>query len=157
MHFKPSSTVPELIRPVAEWLYSEWGCHYPNRSINTTELALQRAPNSEGLPSTVIAVEGQEPVGVARLVESDLEARPDLGPWLASVYVAEHKRNQGIGSSLCTEVLEIAKRHGYTTLYLFTPDRASFYERQGWSTMGHEQHLGAQVTLMKFELNEQGG
>jgi predicted N-acetyltransferase YhbS len=103
----------------------------------------------------VIAIEGHEPVGVARLVESDLESRPDLKPWLASVFVPGHKRNQGIGTTLCSEVVEIAKRCGFSRLYLFTPDRAPFYERQGWSVVGFERHRDIQVTLMKLEIGEQ--
>jgi predicted N-acetyltransferase YhbS len=155
MQLKLSHTVPDLIRPVAGWLYSEWGHHLPNRSVDTAEYALRQSPNSEGLPSTVIAIEGHEPVGVARLVESDLESRPDLKPWLASVFVPEHKRNRGIGIILCSEVIDIARQYGFSTLYLFTPDRAPYYERQGWSVVGYERYRDIQVTLMKLEIGEQ--
>lgn len=157
MHLEPSHTVPHLIRTVAEWLYGEWGRHLPDRSVDTAESALRQVPDFEGLPSSLIAVEEQEPVGVARLVEFDLESRPDLRPWLASVFVRADKRSQGIGTCLCSGIMELARRHGFSTLYLFTPDRASFYERQGWSIMGYERHRDIQVTLMKIELGEQGG
>lgn len=155
MQLKPSDAVPELIPQIAEWLFTEWGRHLPNRSVATAEAALRQNANSEGLPATVIAVEEGKPVGVARLVESDLQSRPDLNPWLASVYVPEYKRNQGIGSILCSEVVNIAKQLGFARLYLFTPDRSAFYERQGWSVVGHERHCDMEVTLMKIELDKQ--
>ena len=92
MQLQPSCSLPGLIRPVARWLYDQWGRHLPGRSIKTAEFALKQHPDAEGLPTTLIAVEGEEAVGVARLVASDLETRPDLRPWLASVFVPVQKR-----------------------------------------------------------------
>jgi len=155
MHLQPSGRVPGLIRPVASWLYDQWGRHLPGRSIETAEFALRQHPDSEGLPATLIAVEAGEAIGVARLVASDLESRPDLQPWLASVFVPIHKRNNGIGTFLCAGIVEHARKSGFSTVYLFTPDRAPFYEKQGWTVMGHEQHRDIQVTLMKLEIGEQ--
>ena len=148
----PSHTVPELIPLVAGWLYNEWGRHLPGRSLETAEHALRQEPDPRGLPSTLIAIEGDEPVGVARLVEFDLDSRPDLGPWLASVYVPADKRSRGTGTLVCSGIVEIARQRGYSTLYLFTPDRAPFYERQGWEVVGYQLHRGVQVTLMKLDL-----
>ena len=141
-----------MIQPVAKWLYDQWGCHLPGRSIETAEFALKQQPGPDGLPFTLIAVEAEEPVGVARLVASDLEGRPDLQPWLASVFVPIRKRSQGIGASVCAEIVKYARELGFPTIYLFTPDRAAFYERQGWSVIGQESHCDTEVTLMKFEL-----
>lgn len=152
MQLIPSHTIPGLIPAVAGWIYNEWGRHLPGRSPETAEHALRQEPDARGLPTTLIAVEDNEPMGTARLVESDLESRPDLGPWLASVFVPEDKRSRGTGTLVCSGIVEVARQKGYPTLYLFTPDRASFYERQGWSVMGHERHRDKEVTLMKLEL-----
>jgi predicted N-acetyltransferase YhbS len=152
MQLEPSDRVPEMIQPVAKWLYDQWGCHLPGRSIETAEFALKQQPGPDGLPFTLIAVEAGEPVGVARLVASDLEARPDLQPWLASVFVPIRKRSQGIGASVCAGIVKHARELGFPTIYLFTPDRAAFYEKQGWSVMGQESHCDTEVTLMKLEL-----
>lgn len=156
MQLIPSHTVPGLIPAVAGWLFNEWGRHLPGRSLETAEHALRQEPDARGLPTTLIAIEGDEPVGVARLVEFDLDSRSDLGPWLASVFVREDKRSRGTGTLVCSRIVEVARQKGYPTLYLFTPDRASFYERQRWSVMGYERHHGVQVTLMKLELGGQG-
>lgn len=143
-----------MIRPVAKWLYDQWGCHLPGRSIESAEFALKQQPDPERLPFTLIAVEGEKPVGVARLVASDLEARPDLRPWLASVFVPMDHRNEGIGTFLCSEIAKYARKQGFPAIYLFTPDRVAFYERQGWSVMGQESHCETPVTLMKLDLGE---
>ncbi len=152
MQLIPSHTIPGLIPAVAGWLYNEWGRHLPGRSLETAEHALRQEPDARGLPTTLIATEEDEPVGVARLVEFDLDSRPDLGPWLASVFVPANKRSRGTGTLVCAAIVEVARKKGYPTLYLFTPDRAPFYERQGWSTVGYEQHNDKDVTLMKLEL-----
>ncbi len=156
MQLQPSGSVPGLIRPVAKWLDDQWGRHLPNGSTDATEAALNQSPDSEGLPWTLLAVEGESPVGVARLVRSDLPSRPDLQPWLASVFVPADKRNQGIGWFLCSGIVEQARKLGFPTVYLFTRDRVAFYERQGWSVMGREPHRDTQVTLMKLELGKPG-
>jgi predicted N-acetyltransferase YhbS len=148
----PSHTIPKLIPAVAGWLFNEWGRHVPGRSVETTEQALRQEPDLRGLPTTLIAVEDNEPMGAARLVESDLESRPDLSPWLASVFVPADKRSRGTGTLVCSGIVEVARQRGYPTLYLFTPDRATFYERQGWSVMGYERHRDKEVTLMKLEI-----
>jgi hypothetical protein len=51
--------------------------------------------------------------------------------------------------------VEHARCLGFSTIYLFTPDRAAFYVRQGWIVLGQEQHCDKQVTLMKLEIDEQ--
>jgi predicted N-acetyltransferase YhbS len=157
MKLQSSCSVPGLIPLVASWLYNQWGRHLPNRSIDTAVSALRQPLDSEGLPFTLIAVDAGEPVGVARLVKSDLETKPDLQPWLASVFVPIHHRKQGIGTFLCSGVIEHARKSGFSAIYLYTTDRVAFYERQGWSVMGHEKHRDMQVTLMKLEIREQVG
>lgn len=152
MQLQPSDRVPDMLQPVAKWVYDQWGCYLPGRSIETAELALKQQPGPDGLPFTLIAVKAEEPVGVARLVASDLEARPDLQPWLASVFVPILERGHGIGASVCAGIIKYAGELGFSNIYLFTPDRAAFYERQGWSVIGQESHCDTEVTLMKFDL-----
>jgi hypothetical protein len=51
--------------------------------------------------------------------------------------------------------MENARCLGFSSIYLFIPDRAAFYVRQGWIVLGQEQHCDKQVTLMKLEIDEQ--
>ena len=45
-----------------------------------------------------------------------------------------------------------AKQAGIETLYLFTPDRVSFYEKLGWQILKEEVYRGHLVTMMSARL-----
>jgi GNAT superfamily N-acetyltransferase len=103
------------------------------------------------IPETFVAVEGNTPLGTASLVVHDLAERKDLSPWLAAVYVAPEFRNQGIGSALVQAVMDEAQTLSIERLYLFTPDKMSFYGRLGWQVLEHREHHGTDVTVMVHE------
>ena len=90
------------------------------------------------------------PIGTASLTPDDLETRPDLTPWLASVFVLAEYRRAGVGAALVEAVVAHARKLGVETLYLFTEDRADFYERLGWSQIGSEVYRGHPVIVMKI-------
>ena len=48
--------------------------------------------------------------------------------------------------------MQEAKTLGVKKLYLFTPDRMSFYSRLGWKVFGHTECRGEYVTIMSYEL-----
>ena len=93
-----------------------------------------------------------EVVGSASLLEHDLDSRPDLGPWLASLYVAPAHRHQGLGAALAERVVEEAARLGVPTLYLFTFDRAGYYARLGWRHLAPALCHGHPVRVMTRDL-----
>lgn len=92
-------------------------------------------------------------MGSAAITANDMETRPELTPWLASVFVAPEFRNRGVGSRLVMHVMQQAKDAGVDTLYLFTPDRVSFYEKLGWRTFNEEFYRGHLVTIMSIRLD----
>lgn len=145
---------PQLIPIVAGWLYEEWGRHLPDGSVARAERLLRAAPDDRDLPVSLIALHDGAPVGVARLIVDDMETRPDLSPWLASVFVLNEMRGQGIGSTLCHQVTDEARRLGFSSLYLFTPDREAFYARQGWDAMERTVYREKNVVIMRRMLCE---
>jgi len=146
--------VPEYLSTVAQWLLDEWGQYIPGGSVARAEALLSMRPNAEGLPLSVVAVDDEYPVGVARLTSHDMNIRPMLSPWLASVFVLPTLRGRGIGTALCHEIVESARTLGFSELYLFTPDRASFYARQGWSPIETTSYRDKTVTVMQFKLDK---
>ena len=105
------------------------------------------------IPETFVAVEDGEPLGTASLVAHDLAERMDLSPWLAAVYVAPEFRNRGVGSALVQAVMDEALALGVEELYLFTPDKMSFYGRLGWKVLELREHHGTDVTVMVYEFD----
>lgn len=104
------------------------------------------------IPLTLVARQGTEVVGSASLISSDLATREALSPWLASVFVKDSERCRGIGTLLVKAVIDEARRLGFSSLYLFTPDRERFYQRLGWVTIEESDWQETPVVIMQYEL-----
>jgi GNAT superfamily N-acetyltransferase len=136
------------IRQVATWLYREWG--HMSRG-NTLETAVQRISERawrRTIPLTLIARENGSPVGTASLVTHDMKTRSDLSPWLASVYVLPSYRGRGIGAALCRRAAREARGLGFGRIYLFTYDKANFYQGLGWKEIRRTIYRRHKVTVM---------
>ena len=72
----------------------------------------------------------------------------EFTPWLAGVFVAPAHRRDGIGSALVRYVVREAVKHGYSTVYLFTPSAQDFFSRLGWSIVEHTRYRDTDVTIM---------
>lgn len=138
---------------LAGWHHAEWGYLHPGETEQDRQERLrEEALADEEIPLVVVAMDGDTVLGSASLVEYDMETHEEWSPWLASVYVAPSFRGQGVGTALVERIMDEAQRMGVDTLYLFTPDRASFYARLGWSPILHETYHGEPVTIMRTEL-----
>lgn len=145
---------PEHTIILAEWIFNEWGRNLPNGSVSRAEKALSTTPDTTGLPVSFIALREERPAGVARLVKHDMDTRKDLSPWLASVFVPVEYRRRGIGTELCKTAVAEAKNLGFAKLFLFTPDKESFYTRQGWNTIERVTYKDKQVVVMQIEFGK---
>lgn len=105
-----------------------------------------------GAPCCVVAERRGDWLGTATLDTSDLAIRADLSPWLASLWVRPDMRGQGVGALLVRHVEALARARGHAKLWLFTPDRAAFYERLGWRRQGVEPARLGPVVLMSRNL-----
>jgi GNAT superfamily N-acetyltransferase len=152
MKVKHLAEHPDAIPVLAAWVYDQWG-HWmpPDTTPETLRREFSRRTVQGQIPETFVAVKDSEPVGTASLVVHDLAERKDLSPWLAAVYVAPDSRNRGIGSALVRAVMDEAMAFGAEELYLFTPDKMSFYSRLGWKVLEHRKHHGTDVTVMMYE------
>ena len=143
---------PDTIPTLAVWVYNQWGHWMPagiTSEIITREYEKRTIPGC--IPETFVAVEDNAPLGTASLVVHDLAERRDLSPWLAAVYVAPEFRDRGVGSALVQAVMDEAQALGMERLYLFTPDKMSFYGRLGWRVLERREHRGTDVTVMVYE------
>ncbi len=113
---------------------------------------LEAKAANEALPLTWVALEGEELLGSASLVSSDMETRPELKPWLASVFVSPAHRRRGIGGILVQHICQEAAFRGFSQLYLYTPDQERFYQRLGWRIFEKLEFHETEVTLMVIDL-----
>jgi GNAT superfamily N-acetyltransferase len=142
----------EMIPLVAAWQHAEWSNYAGARTLEERHERLQEHLERGTIPTTFMAWEGSQPVGIASLVANDLEELSEWIPWLASVFVLPERRGRGIGSLLVERVAAEATSLGYPRLYLFTPDKMSFYQRLGWHTSHQRAHRESNVTVMTRDL-----
>ena len=144
---------PELIGQVAALIHDQWPYEFEGISLQTWSEEFQTL---EGLGrTTFVALEGSRLLGTACLDSEDLPQRPELGPWLASVYVMPEARSRGLGSQLVRAVEHEAWNQGVSRLHLHTTDRESFYAGHGWKTLEHLQAWNKNVALMCKEMPDE--
>jgi GNAT superfamily N-acetyltransferase len=145
---------PQHLVAIATWVHGQWGHLVPSRTLEQVEAKFRKHLNRDHAPLTLVALEGDEPggdgtpVGTASIFLQDMSTRPELSPWMASVYVSPAFRRRGIGSQLVQAVEAKARDLGLARLYLYTPDQERLYDRLGWVTLEHTVYLGEAVVIM---------
>ncbi len=140
------------IPTLASWHQNEW--HHISPHLTTAKRIDEYSSyrSDDTIPCCLIATHDDKLLGSASLVLSDMETRPELSPWLASVYVHPDYRCQGIATKLIKHCLDIARRTGIDKLYLFTPDQKDFYSHRGWQLLEDCEFHGEQVDIMYYSM-----
>lgn len=125
----------EFIPTIAHSLHDEWGHLRPNETVDDRIARVERACGHREIPTTFVAVVGDQPGGCASLIEHDMLTRQELSPWLAGAFVQPQHRRRGIGAALVERVVEEARALGVARLYLYTPGSGKLYRRLGWSVL----------------------
>ncbi|MFL5761880.1 MAG: GNAT family N-acetyltransferase [Thermomicrobiales bacterium] len=139
---------PDLVETLAGWHWAAWG--QPGALPHWVETLRARA-HRERIPTTFVAMAGDEPIGSVSIVERDMTTHPELGPWLAAVYVAPAFRGRKVGSELVQQAVRRVAELGAEQVYLYTDDAQGFYERLGWSAVAREQYQGHRVVIMAVQ------
>lgn len=142
---------PEVVPTLASWVAGEWGAVLPGVTFGDLVARFEAATVPGRIPETFVAREDGRPIGMASLVAEDMSTRPDLSPWLASVYVIPQARRRGVGSALVRRAMDAMTRLGIDRLYLFTPDQVPFYRRLGWEPLARTRYRGEDVQIMVVE------
>ncbi|MGO1226035.1 MAG: GNAT family N-acetyltransferase [Brachybacterium sp.] len=116
------------IRPLTEELVEAMSVAKPGwGSAAPAWLESMRA----GRSTLLVAVDGEDPVGVAQLVHDEI-------PEACNVGVLESHRGRGIGAALMREAEQLAEPAGRLRLGVGTdnPDARRLYERLGYRGLG---------------------
>ncbi|WP_297115755.1 GNAT family N-acetyltransferase [Enterobacter sp. ECC-175] len=132
MNIQPLYAAPRFTEQVIDWIWKAFGDGLPRAFFQSI---VEHSLTPDALPLTFIAVEGERLLGTVGLWRCDLIARQDLYPWLASLYVDESARGQGLAGRLQQHVQAYARQAGYAELHLWSACR-DFYERYGWQYIG---------------------
>ncbi|WP_246707624.1 GNAT family N-acetyltransferase [Ensifer oleiphilus] len=124
--------VPYFADDIAERVWRAW---WEPRGFPLDHIAGLVAGNlgDHHIPFAIVAHRGATFIGTASVIDSDLEERPELGPWVAAVWVEPTFRGLGLGASIVRHAAEAALATGVETIYLCAlPQKRAFYQRCGW-------------------------
>ncbi|MDF2868150.1 MAG: N-acetyltransferase [Gammaproteobacteria bacterium] len=137
---------------LAKHLYHQFSYFNPAYTLDSYEEELAHQCNYSQLPITYIVQQNNTVLGTASLYLNDLNSHQHLVPWLANVYTFEAYRKQGVGAYLVEQVVLQAKSLGFDKLYLFTDDKAEWYQKLGWHSVDHSVLKGIPIVIMKYDL-----
>lgn len=144
--------LPGLAPTLARWHHAQWGHLYTDWSLQHATDELVDHASRRTLPTTLVAMDGDQVLGSVSLVNEDApEFREQGDAWLASLYVVPEARGRGLGALLVRALVRFAAAQKVARLWLFTSEHAAFYARLGWRPQGSATLRGIPVQLMDIE------
>jgi GNAT superfamily N-acetyltransferase len=144
--------VPYFLPVVSSWAFRQW--HQGTRSLKSIYTEYRGRLSRDSIPLTLVAVEEGTPVGTISIELDDLPSRPDLFPWIGSLYVVPKFRKRGIGRMLMDKVQGTADDMGAGSLYVMTSDLQELGEKEGWFYVGDEPYRNSKnVSIYGKKLN----
>jgi GNAT superfamily N-acetyltransferase len=124
---------PRFFGDVADRLWRAWWEPY-GKTLADVEAALQAVVSATDYPFTLVAARGGRFLGTVTSITDDIDARPDLGPCLAALWVEPEARGRGIGDVLAAVLMQRLSASGFEHVYLSAkPRMRPYYLARGWS------------------------
>lgn len=139
---------PDVAATCAAWEFGMWGCQ-SGGSLDRSLEAFDKAARGDPEVLTLVALRDGKPAGTVSLRPSDFGGRPDLTPWMASVYVHPEHRRAGLAHALITRLMAAAFERGHRRLHLITEHAETLYASLGWTTFDHVVGLHGPAVLMR--------
>jgi N-acetylglutamate synthase-like GNAT family acetyltransferase len=70
------------------------------------------------------------------------------------VFVISEYRSKGVGRALVSRIGDEARKLGVSKLFLFTPDRETFYSQLGWHVFERTNYRNEDVVIMTKEITD---
>ncbi|MEG0858652.1 MAG: GNAT family N-acetyltransferase [Pseudomonas sp.] len=135
----------------AQWVHQQF--HYEFEDVPLAQWQQEFAQGqSNGKWKCLVALDQGQLLGGAVLAADDLSSRPDLGPWLACVFITPAARGAGIAEQLIEGICTHARDAGIDTLYLHTSDQQAYYAKRGWTVLEQFQAWGKEQWIMSRAL-----
>ena len=128
----------ESIPMLADWYVSEWEPYYGVNGHGDARADLESRRNRDEIPIGFVVTEGGEVYGTAAL---DLDAATGLTPSVVGLLVEPSQRGRGVATALLESSESLAKRLGYSRLYISTTVLGDLLVRMGWYPLGEVQFV----------------
>lgn len=146
MVIEPLSAHPHLADEIGRIYFQEWGWHFADEWFKYSVEDIVQDLRENYMDATYVGLENGELVGTVALLDQDLKARSDLGPWATCLYVRPPYRNMGYGRELLDHV-----GRGTTYLWCSNPRERDMYQRWGFSLVEELPYDGAPAYVMVRE------
>lgn len=125
---------PGHLPTVANRIWRAWWEPYGS-CLSDLEQGLAEVAAAKDYPSfTLVALEQGRFLGTVTGIKDDIEARPELGPCVAALWVEEAERRRGIGKALIDAACTRFAASGFSQAYLAAkPLLRDFYSRVDWT------------------------
>ena len=144
----------EQLPRLARLHHDEWSQVSRFTTVDEHIRKLESRISHSAIPATyTLLIDGVVAGSVSLLDHDDIDdVRPDLSPWLASLYVEPGHRGHGYGSALVRHCILQAGKSRRPSLYLYTDTHSQFYMRFGWRPIEARISRGLDVTVMELHL-----
>ncbi|MEI7478619.1 MAG: GNAT family N-acetyltransferase [bacterium] len=140
----------QFVDTVAQFWCLEWGSDKSEQGIKKTKDRILGRLNTDKVPLIFIPFSADKCIGTVAIVEDDLEKRPDLTPWIASVYIDKEYRGHGIAKLLVEAAMKKAKALGLKIIYLHTETAHGLYEKMGWKKLSETTNDRSEPSTIYF-------
>lgn len=106
---------PQHSDTFAAWIHRQFHYEYADQPLTDWQQEFAEG-QLNGHWKCLIALEGNQLKGGAALARADLAHRPDLGPWLACVFITPEARGKGLAERLIEGICEEARASGVTRI-----------------------------------------
>ncbi len=125
---------PDFLPHHVQHVWEEWW-QPKGMSREQLEARAREAFGAAAIPFTLIAHDGDRFLGTVSVIESDLDLRPELRPWVAALWVMPEARKQGVGAALAEAAVARAFESGEREIHLYAgPHLRPFYQPR-WMTL----------------------
>jgi N-acetylglutamate synthase-like GNAT family acetyltransferase len=124
---------PEFFDTVADRIWQAWW-KADGTPLRTLSGRLRENMSATPIPFALVAHNGEEFLGTASVIASDLAERPQFSPWVAAVWVEPQARQRGVGGALVNRAAQDCFALGVSRAYLCArPHCSEFYRGLGWT------------------------
>ena len=151
---------PEYVDVVSKWCYNEWleenaDCGIFSEAQYKEDIIKNYLRTDTAWPVLLVAVLlSGEPCGTVALDGRDMSQRPDLSPWLASLFVSPQFRRRGIGLQLVRGLQDVVRSlpdvHKIHLWVDIGKKQLKMYEECGFAKLEQLRYCGNTVAIMAW-------
>lgn len=152
MEIKYLADATEVIPTLAVAFLQDGFAHPAEQSVGAVAAGLRVSCQRDGLPLALVALDGGAVLGTVALRWDSIASRPELGPWVAALYVVANFRGRGVGAQLVRAAELEARRLSLGAIYTGTSTAGSVFQRLGWTEIERLTYCGQPVVIYRREL-----